>query len=280
MDFLNDTETKSYFDSNNIKPVEFSHFFKGNSSLGSIVEICVKMSKRLIFGSIKNRVVEYSEFEYVVSLAISCINKRPIAFKEKLRDDSTNLDCITPEMLIRGVSINTVNVIPGLYDIDTEKDYGISPGDVRLKFTKLCKVRNDLMNIYQTEFLQTLIHQAVDKKNRFNPVCHEQLSVGDIVLIKENFTKPQKFELGIVRDLQVNSLNEVTGAIVFKGSTKELLKRHSSTLIKLLSSNHAESSNNSASSTNDLEQSGLSENLRSRRKAADACIARNKELLA
>ena len=280
MNFLNDVETQSYFDSNNIRSTTFDQFYKGNSSLGSIVEICVKLSKRLIYGSIKNRIVEYSEFEYVVSLAISCINKRPIAFKEKLRANSTNLDCITPEMLIRGFSLNTINVVPGLHDVNSADDYQVSPECTKSKFEKLCKVRQNLIDIYEQEFLQNLIAQAVDKKHRFTPVKHNRLDVGDIVLIKEPLVKPQKFELGIIRELQVNRNNETTGAIVFKGSTRELLRRHSSTLIKLLSGNQKESSHASAidavDSNINTESTVASQ---SRRKAARECEDKNKYLL-
>ena len=282
MNFVNDVETQSYFNSNDIKSISFEQFYKGNSSLGSVVEICVKMSKRLICGSIKNRIVEYSEFEYVIGLAISCINKRPIAFKEQLSENSANLDCISPEMLIRGTDVKTINVIPGLHDARAVDDYQMSHNELNRNFAKLCKVRKDLIDIYEREFLKNLLSQAIDKKQRFTPVKHDRLHVGDIVLIKDNFVKPQKFELGIVRELQVNNLNEVTGAIVFKGSTRELLRRHSSTLIRLLSCGNENITANSETASSAVESSDDSSfdshRHGSKRKAANECIALNKEL--
>ena len=43
--------------------------------------------------------------------------------------------------------------------------------------------------------------------------------------------------MGIVKQVFRNHLDEVTGALVLKGSTRETVKRHASSLIPLLSSN-------------------------------------------
>ena len=63
---------------------------------------------------------------------------------------------------------------------------------------------------------------------------HKAIKQGDIVLIKEPFAKPSNYPMGIVKKTVCNEMGEVTGAIVMKGKTRELLKRHSSTLIPLL----------------------------------------------
>ena len=47
-DMINDPEVRSYFDFHGVKPVTFQQYFKGGSQLGSMVEVCVKMIKRLI----------------------------------------------------------------------------------------------------------------------------------------------------------------------------------------------------------------------------------------
>ena len=77
-DFLADPETQCYFERHNIKPLTFQQYFKGCSELGSLVEICVKLSKRLIFGSIKNTILDYFDFEFLVAYVVHLTNRRPI----------------------------------------------------------------------------------------------------------------------------------------------------------------------------------------------------------
>ena len=96
------------------------------------------------------------------------------------------------------------------------------------------KVRSSLHDLYSDEYLYKLIVQATDKRNRYKPVKHKTLNVGDIVLVKETNCKPSHYPMAIVRKLQVNDLGETTGAVLFKGATRELIKKHSSTLILLL----------------------------------------------
>ena len=274
VNFLNDVETKMYFSENNIDMPNFEQFFKGNSSLGSIVEICVKLSKRLIFGSIKNNIIEFEEFEYVISLTKCLINKRPISFKNKLRDDSTCLDPITPEILIKGFSSVVVNVVPNLHPRDENPEFQLGfHDDFRGDYSKLSRIRENLMDIYQKEFIQKLIDQAVDRKDRYVPVKHDKLSVGDIVLIIDKFRKPCDFDLAIVHELQINKFNEITGAIVFKGKTREKVKRHVTTLIKLLSPKlPVDDPDNSTVSNSDCMPG------RPQRHAANACVAKNRKL--
>ena len=83
--------------------------------------------------------------------------------------------------------------------------------------------------------MNNLIHQAVDRKNRFSPVRHVKLSVGDVVLIKDDMVKPSKYPLGIVRNVVENSKGEITDVTVFKGKTNELLKRRVTSIIPLIS---------------------------------------------
>ena len=89
--------------------------------------------------------------------------------------------------------------------------------------------------MYPSEFLNTLVSQAVNIKDRYKPIKHKFLKVGDIVLIKEIHCKPSQYPMGIVKQVLENSLGEVTGAMVLKGKNREVVKRHSSSLIFLLS---------------------------------------------
>ena len=73
--------------------------------------------------------------------------------------------------------------------------------------------------------------------------CHD-IKEGDVVLLKEVNTKPNHYPLGIVKKVVENDEGEITGAEVLKGKTKEYVKRHSSTLIPLLSVNEEKVNNN------------------------------------
>ena len=88
--------------------------------------------------------------------------------------------------------------------------------------------------VYNDEFLPQLISQATDVKGRYSPVQHEPLSIGDIVLLKEENMKQTNYPMGRVKSVTVNDMGEVTGAIVYKGRTGESVKRHASALIPLL----------------------------------------------
>ena len=115
--YLIDDQTQSYFKEIGVKPISFSQYFKGRSELGGMVESCVKMVKRLIYGSIKNNILDFREFEFIICKVVHLVNRRPIAFKSALRDFSgTEVpEPITPENLIRGYNVVSLNIIPDLH---------------------------------------------------------------------------------------------------------------------------------------------------------------------
>ena len=84
--FLSEQEVSSYLSQNNIESVSFQHYSKGNSSLGSLVEVFVKFIKRLIQSSVRNNVLDYGDFELLMSKAKHLVNSRPLTFKDSLRD--------------------------------------------------------------------------------------------------------------------------------------------------------------------------------------------------
>jgi len=102
-------------------------------------------------------------------------------------------------------------------------------------YSKLKKVRENLIEKYNNEFLTTLTEQATKKTDRYKRKHHQRLKVGDIVLLKEKYLKSYEYPLGVVKSLQTNVNNEVTGAIIKKGKTKENVKRHVNSLIHLQS---------------------------------------------
>ena len=79
-----------------------------------------------------------------------------------------------------------------------------------------------------------LVEQAVDRKGRYKPVTHEQIKPGDIVLLKEVYSKQCDYPMAPVTEIVENCLGEVTGIVAMKGSTGETVKRDSSGVIPLL----------------------------------------------
>ena len=105
---------------------------------------------------------------------------------------------------------------------------------VRKEFAKLCKVRENLHKICNQEFLSNVISQAVSKKDRYKTVKHQKLKKGDIVLLQERHLKCMDYPLGIVKDIKINDIGEVTGASVRKSRTREITHRHVNSLIPLM----------------------------------------------
>ena len=238
--FLKDPDTDHYFKSNGISNIEFSHYVKGRNELGGIIESCVKLVKRLLFSSIGKNILSYDDFEHLVSLTNNLVNKRPISFKESLRDFSGEScpEPITPEILTYGFELHSVNIIPQLQRdpySDMDPEWGAQSTDsIRSAYEQLKKVRSKLIDIYYTEFITKLADQAVDKKSRYRLCTHKPLKPKDIVLIKETFMKPLNYPMAIVREINKNDLGEVTDVVLLKGGTREIVKRHVQCLIPYL----------------------------------------------
>ena len=222
--FLDDHSTAKYFRENNTKVLSFQQYYKGCPKLGSLVESCVKLTKRLISGSVGKNVLDFREFEFFISQTRHIVNRRPIAYKEALRDCSPNEipDTISPEMLIYGRRLLSINLVPGIQsspidELDPSDDY--NPVDrVVESYKKLKKVRQNLLELYHSQFIPNLITQATNEKDRYVKVPHDRLEVGDIVLIKEEHSKPSDYPMARVVDLKLNNIGEVTGATLLKGN--------------------------------------------------------------
>ena len=122
-DFLRDPEVKKYLQENGIKAVEFSQYYKGCNKLGSLVESCVKLVKRLIYISVKNIFLKYFDFEFLIFQTIHLVNRRPVAFRESLRDANLKEEIpapITPEILLKGYELVSLNIIPGLQPVEPD----------------------------------------------------------------------------------------------------------------------------------------------------------------
>ena len=228
---LEDADTKQYLLENGIKSVKFEQYAKGCNKLGGLIESCVKLVKRLIYGAIGKSHVNYSDFEVLVAECVLIVNKRPICLKPALRDNDTNEDvpvALTPELIVNGYELVSVFTIP--HDEDEWKP----PGSPESLFGNLSKIRAELYKVYEEEFLNTLVTQATDLPGRYQPVSHKWLKVGDIVLIKENFIKRANLPMARVLEVKENSLGEVTEAVLKKGNTREIVRRHVESLIPFL----------------------------------------------
>ena len=286
-EYLNDETTKKYLSENGIKSFEFSHYPKGCNKLGGLVESCVKLVKRLIHGSIRNNVLDYSGFEFIVCKTVHLVNRRPIAFKESLRQVPGTLEqlpsAITPEILIKGHELVSVNLIPSLSTTDddlSDPDWPPigSTNSIIEGHAKLQKCRQYLNDIYHSEFLSNLMEQSTNSSQRYRKVNHTALKPGDVVLLKEPLTKPTNYPMAIVTKVQGNDIHEVTTVTVRKGCNREVVTRHVSSVIPLFSTDTAERTENLPIDVegNTTPQS----NLRPTRKAAAQSRNATAELIA
>ena len=240
---LENPETVAYLNENGIANVTFDQFARGRKELGGLVEIFVKYTKKLIFSAIGKRILGYSDFELLVAECMHIINRRPICYEEALRDQSTSdgtVIPITPEMLIHGRELVSLNVIPDTEPNDDWKPPG-SPIDM---YKELSLARRQLYEAYENEFLPTLVKQGVEKVGRYLPKKHLKLARGDIVLVKEDFIKRYNLPMARVLDVKENTLGEVTEVSLMKGANREVIKRHVSSLIPLLE--HAPDADNAS----------------------------------
>ena len=234
--FLDECETHDYMNKNNIKVTTFEQYPKGNSALGGLVEIFVKFVRHYLAKVLRRYVLPLDNFRYLVSEALHYINKRPIAFRESLRD-TCNLDTvtpITPELLLKGYDVNALNISPSLNENCSDGDQVGGTDSIRQAAGDLSQSRSYVREIYHTEFLQNLIHQAVDRPKRYAVKSHRPLQIGDIILLHDKFLKPLAYPMGIIKKVEYNDLGESVSAYILKGATKEVVYRHASSLILLL----------------------------------------------
>ena len=237
-DWLHEPDTKRLCQENQIKTPKFTQYPKGNHKLGSLVEVCVKQCRALIDKSIRRNKLTITEFEVLIAQTINLVNKRPIAFREMIRNtgqESEIPEPITPEMLTRGYSTIPLNIIPHNDEDEWKPKKGGRLQNIRDEFSQLGKCRENLKKWYHEEFLRQLINQATNEEGRYKPKTHHKIKVNDIVLLKEENTKAVNYPLAIVKETIENELGETTQLVVKKGSTKEILKRDVEAVIPLVS---------------------------------------------
>ena len=237
---LNDPVSSSYFRDNNMKIPSFEQYFKGCPKLGGLVESTVKLTKKLIYGGIRNNVLNLLDFELLVAKVNNLLNKRPIAFLEGLRESKEliELDFISPEVVLRGYETIICNVVPHLQDLDCSDVAWVSDPlkDINSNNLNLRKCHKRILDLYHSEYLAKLAMQATDRE-LYRPVAHSPLEEGDIVLLKEDYCKASHYPMAVIKKVYRNDFNETTGVEVFKGKSREVSKRHSSSVIPFLKCN-------------------------------------------
>ncbi len=293
IDFLDDIETKEYLREHNIQRMEYQPYPSGASWLGGAIETLVKQVKKLVYGGIRNNILDYFDFEFMIKQINMLINKRPIAFKNLLSDPSAHdeeLQPLTPEMILKGYEVPSVNIlpqmqtIPEMYENDkiwnfpNEKCIG-SNGVLQHRFEQLKRIRSKINSLYHGEFIQTLMEQATNRKNAFALKTHKKLSVGDLVSIKQTFSKPYQFPMGIVHEVEENDLGEIVSAKIRKAN-REIVRKHASDII-LLSKNSetAETDRSDVCSESTIDVLPVLNNTpKVKRLAAKQCNQLNKQL--
>ena len=276
--YLEDEETKEFLLKNNIKTIDFMPYPAGASQLGGLVESMIKQVKNIITKTIRKNILEDQDFELLVKKTIMLVNKRPIAFKNSLTAIDADVDAITPEMILKGREVTCVNILPPNNSEDLDEVTGSETNTVERRYEKLAKAREKLTGLYQGEFMQTLISQAVDKKGRYKKRSHKEIRKNDVIGIKSNNLKPINYPIARVMEVEKNSLDEVTAVRAKKGNG-EVVRRHISDVIPLLTTEEPKRSNLPAQipTATSVETTGTR---KSQRKAARDCQGLNTAILA
>ena len=90
-------------------------------------------------------------------------------------------------------------------------------------FSILNENRNKINEIYNKEISSDLMREATNSPDRYKPVKHDCLQVGEIVLLQENNTKCVNFPMCMVTQVTTNTLGEVTNVEVGQGNKKTVV---------------------------------------------------------
>ena len=245
---FNDVQSQEYLKQFNINRVNFHHYDKGNSSMGSLVERLIKITKDLLYSSMRKKVLNIPDLESLLVQVKHLLNKRPVAFKETARISPSDeeLEPISPEMLIYGQELPTLNLQFHHKDPDWQPQVPKDSEQINKQLRKYIETKNKLNQLYNEEFIQKLLDQSIDKNNRYFPNFHNTVNVGDIVLLKDEYIKANQYPMGRVTKTVVNDLDEVTGVEIKKGKTGETVKRHVTSVIPLMKLNPSITSNSTS----------------------------------
>ena len=231
--------------------------------------------------TIRKKIPEDQDFELLVKKTIMLVNKRPIAFKNSLTTTDADVNAITPEMITKGRDVTCVNILPPNNSEDLDDVSEADSGTIVRRYDQLARARERLTELYQGEFMQTLISQAVDRKGRYKKKLHKEIQRNDVIGIKSSNLKPINYPMARVLEVEKNSLEEVTAVKAKKGNG-EVVRRHVSDVIPLLSAEEPMKPTASASSTPNPKAPNADTSRRrtSKREAAKNCQSLNTAILA
>jgi hypothetical protein len=280
----NSKEVQNFLILKNIKPLKFEPYPANKSELGGAIESLVKQVKFLINHSCRKNTINDNDFDFLVQEVKMLINKWPIAYKNTLSslgDGDHEFGCLTPEMVVRGYEIPSISILPQL-NADGDPNFSLKDNaetaweKVFHAFPKIQKIRANLHENYMPEFLGNLELQSINKPGRYKNKKHVHLNVGDLVSIKQNFTKPYQFPLGIVTKVESNDLDEIVTVSIRK-SNREIIRRHVNDVILILPNALPLEEISNSEPSNIVDNSISKQNLP--RKAALKCKELNKALL-
>ena len=236
---MSTTEIQNFLKQNNVEKLTHENYPSGASFLGGAVESMVGQVKNILYSSNEHRKLTKDQFQFVVAEAKALVNKRPIAFKNSLSDNNVeDSPCtITPEVLLKGYEVPSFNILAQDRDEDAS-DISWEPSTSNQQklfesFQEINKVRNNIYNLYESEFIQTLEKQATNKANRYKNSNQSPLQIGDLVAIKTKLLKPYFYPKGIVKNIEYNDINDIN-AVTVRKSNKELVRRHPTEIILLM----------------------------------------------
>jgi len=241
--FLNSTDVNNYLKEKNIKTLSYLTCPPNSSYLGSIVESLVKQVKNMVYSSISKNVLSYDQFYLLLREINMLINKRPIAFQPLLNNENIDKSVpsiISPEILLKGYEVPSLIIAPHLHVSESVTDdpdwipINEQSDQKRLVtiYKKYQKVKNKLHSLYHDEFLTNLRELSTNRPDKYKSKSHIKLAVDDIVSIKQEFSKPYFYPIGIVTNIRENDLGEVV-EVSIKKSNGEIIQRHVTNLILL-----------------------------------------------
>ena len=186
------------------------------------------------------------EFEFVVAEAEHLVNKRPIGLRSMLPPNkASDLPfSITPEILIKGYTIPSLNILPSATSEQLD-DPDWSPAKCSAlfdSFRHLNSVRNNIASLYDDLFILDLKKKATDSPDRFKRRNQFHLKVDDVVSIRSSMIKPFHYPVGTVTSIERNSLDEINAVLVRKPNG-EVVRRHPQDIKPLLSVSDDQSEN-------------------------------------
>ena len=239
-EFLKDTDVSNFLSERSIKPLVFAPYPSNASYLGGVVESLVKQVKHIMSTSLGRSVLSFDKFFVLMNECKMLVNKRPIALKNSVTDNSTDFSVspLTPEVLLRGYDVPSILVVPHIHGEDARDNYDPTTPQTEAQlfeaFNDLRRVRNKLNSVYASEFLDSLRYQSVNFPGRYTCKLHRSLAPGDLVCIKSKMAKPFDYPCAVVLEVEKNDLDEVVHVSVRKAN-RVVVRRHVSDLVFLQS---------------------------------------------